>query len=222
MNINIFLFPLLSIILVILLFQDYDWSSIVGLLIICFLNFLYFKNIKREGLNLISEDLIYDPVTNLFSSNYFRYHLMEDFQRAKRTKTNLSLLIFDIDHFKEININLGFRFGDLVLKEVAQLANNCIRTSDVLSYLGGDEFGVILYNSDKETAKMIGERIIKKLTSSPLIISIDERRESIHFTISMGGSTLSDNMDSPLELIDKARLNLEKAKRRGGNEFIFD
>jgi len=79
-----------------------------------------------------------------------------------------------------------------------------------------------LYNSDKETAKMIGERIIKKLTSSPLIISIDERRESIHFTISMGGSTLSDNMDSPLELIDKARLNLEKAKRRGGNEFIFD
>lgn len=222
MNIKKLSFLFLSIILGILLFIGSLWSAIIGVILLIFLNFLYFKNLKEEAPKLLAENLMYDPITGLVSSIYFRHHLMEDFQRAKRTNKPLSILIFDIDHFKEINMNLGFRFGDLILKEVAQLVNTCIRTSDVFSYFGGDEFAIILTDADSNTGKMIGERITNRLTSSPITISVDDKKEKIHFTISMGGSTLSSDMETPLDLLDKTRQNLERAKKQGGNNFIFE
>jgi len=214
------IFIILSLLLLFILFYKSFWLSIVGVVILGIMNYLYFR--KPKDYPLLNKDFIYDPTTNLVSAIYFRHHLTEDFQKAKRNNKPLSILVFDIDHFKEINLNLGFRFGDLLLYEIAQIVTSCLRTSDVLSYFGGDEFGVILADIDKENAVKVGERIRNRLTSSPLTISVDGREEKIHFTISMGGATLTPEMETPLDLLERARLNLEKARRQGGNNFIFE
>ncbi|MCX7942680.1 MAG: GGDEF domain-containing protein [Dictyoglomaceae bacterium] len=221
MKISQLYFLFLSIILCILLFIKTLWSFVLGIILLIIMNLLYYRESKEKISKSLAENLIYDPITGLVNSVYFRHHLTEDFLRAKRTNKPLSLLIFDIDHFRDININLGFRFGDLLLKEIAQIVNSCIRTSDVFSYFGADDFGIILNDTEQNNGKMIGERIISKLTSSPVVISINDKKEKIHFTISMGGCSLSSDMETPLDLLDRARRNLEKAKNQGGNAFIF-
>lgn len=215
-------FLFLSIILCILLFTKTLWGSISGIVLLIIMNFLYYREFKDKISKSLVENLIYDPITGLVNSLYFRHHLTEDFFKAKRTKKPLSLLIFDIDHFRDININLGYRFGDLLLKEIAQIVNSCIRTSDVFSYFGADDFGIILNDADQNVGRMIGERIFNKLTSSPIVISINDKEEKIHFTISMGGCFLSSDIETPVDLLDKARRNLERAKSQGGNTFIFE
>ncbi|MCS7202539.1 MAG: GGDEF domain-containing protein [Dictyoglomus sp.] len=222
MKINQLYFLFLSIILCVFLFIKTLWASLGGVALLIIMNLLYSKQSREKISKSLSENLIYDPITGLVNSVYFRHHLTEDFLKAKRMNKSLSILIFDIDHFKDINKNLGYRFGDLLLKEVANIVNSCIRTSDVFSYFGADDFGIILNDTDQKRGKMIGERIINKLTSSPIVISINNKEEKIHFTISMGGCSLSSDMETPLDLLDRARKNLEKAKNQGGNAFIFE
>ncbi len=223
MRISELYFLFLSIILCIFLFIKTFWTSIIGIVLIIIMNFLYYRKLKKfTPKSLSSESLIYDPLTGLVNSAYFRHHLTEDFLKAKRKNRPLSILMFDIDHFKDINLNLGYHFGDLLLKEIAQIVSSCIRTSDVFSYFGGDNFGIILNDTDQDCGKKIGERIINKLTSSPIVIKVNKREEKIHFTISMAGASLSSDLETPLDLLNKVRKNLEKAKIQGGNTFIFE
>lgn len=222
MKISELYFLFLSIILCIFLFIKTFWISIIGIILLIIMNLLYYRKLKEFVPKSLSEALIYDPLTGLVNLGYFRHHLIEDFLKAKRKDRPLSILMFDIDHFKDINLNLGYYFGDLLLKEIAQIVNSCIRNSDVFSYFGGDNFGIILNDTDQNSGKKIGERIINKLTSSPVTIKVNEREEKIHFTISMAGAYLSPDLETPLDLLNKVRKNLEKAKLQGGNTFIFE
>jgi len=101
----------------------------------------------------------YDALTRVYNRSVFEKKLDEEIYRAARYKKHLSLIYFDIDHFKSVNDTFGHKQGDSVLRELARVVNGCIRKSDALCRIGGEEFAVVLSETDHENAIVVAEKI---------------------------------------------------------------
>lgn len=160
---------------------------------------------------------IYDSLTSTYNRRYFTQRYLEEFERAKKFKLNLSFLMVDIDHFKKINDNYGHLVGDVVLREVASIIAENLREIDFVARYGGEEFSIILLETDKAGAIMVAERIRSKI-SSERIKAFDE---TIHANISIGIGAYPQNTlhsDVLIEVADKA---LYKAKVSGRNRICW-
>ena len=160
---------------------------------------------------------IHDPLTKVYNRRYFMLRFFEEFERAKRFKLNLSILMADIDLFKKINDRYGHLVGDVVLVEIAKIIKENIREIDFVARYGGEEFVVILQETDRDGALFLAERIINKVNSQ-MIEAFDER---LKLTLSIGVSFFpkdATSADSLLEVADKA---LYKAKAEGRNRVVF-
>ena len=100
-----------------------------------------------------------DGLTGLSNYRYFMQALGSEFRRAIRYSRNVSLLMIDIDYFKNLNDTYGHLCGDFVIKKVAQLIKRYVRSTDVVARYGGDELAVILPETDKANALQVGEYI---------------------------------------------------------------
>ena len=128
-----------------------------------------------------------------------------------RTRKNFSLLIFDIDDFKQINDTLGHTVGDRVLKELSQLVIKQLREVDILCRWGGEEFIIILPETDTEGAQVLGKKLLKTINEHNF--SIKNKK----LTVSMGIYTLLSHKEPLLSAVEKADQALYEAKEAGKN-----
>jgi len=156
---------------------------------------------------------ITDGLTETFLRRYFLLRFKEELQRAKECSTNISLISVDLDNFKKCNDQFGHLVGDIVLREIAGILKENVREIDLVARFGGEEFCILLPETDRTGAYAVAERIRKK-SAGHTIRAYDE---SVRITVSMGISSfpeLASDIDGLVENADKA---LYKAKRQGRN-----
>ncbi len=156
---------------------------------------------------------ITDKLTNIYNRGYWEECLKQQFRIFMRTKTPVTLLMFDIDHFKNINDTYGHPAGDQVLKDAGAILKKIVRNSDIAGRYGGEEFGIILLDANREDAYHIAERLRKAIEQH--IILFDNLE--IKFTISIGLCTLSEVTSSPQEWLIKTDNSLYFSKEHGRN-----
>jgi len=161
----------------------------------------------------LQELAYYDPLTGLPNRRFFFEHASLIFEEVKRYEKPLSLLVMDIDHFKEINDTYGHDVGDMVLKTFAGLLRGIVRKSDICARFGGEEFVVLLPNTDLEGAKVLAERIRATVAKNP----VEHGSVVIVLTVSIGVSQYRKGMQNIDELVKEAEIALYRAKERGGN-----
>lgn len=149
---------------------------------VCLENAANHERLKRVGLT--------DPLTRVNNRRFFDQRLGEEVASAIRRHQPLSCMFLDIDHFKRINDTLGHQVGDQVLSEVATLIGSQLRTSDILCRYGGEEFVVLLPNTDEESASEIAARIRATIASK---VFEPAEGEPTQITISIGLSMLSSD-----------------------------
>ncbi|NUM45808.1 MAG: diguanylate cyclase [Anaerolineales bacterium] len=155
-----------------------------------------------------------DPLTEIFNRRHF-FKLAEIvFEQAKRYRRQLSLLMIDADHFKQINDQYGHATGDQVLQTLAQYLEHLIRKADLLGRYGGEEFVIILPETSLQSAYQAGERFLKFLQQNP----IQTQRKAIPLTLSIGIATYNPDTTPSLDkLVDQADQALYMAKQAGRN-----
>jgi diguanylate cyclase (GGDEF)-like protein len=158
-----------------------------------------------------------DDLTGIWNKRFFRRQLPLEIERARTYNIPLSLLLFDIDDFKQINDSLGHVIGDVVLSELCGAVRETLRPPDVIARFGGDEFAVILPHTDVAGACSVAERILHKVRT--LTIPTDEEG-AVRCSISIGVAEYDDRTDvTASELVQRADEQLYKAKRSGKNRF---
>ncbi|WP_243103604.1 MULTISPECIES: GGDEF domain-containing protein [unclassified Dehalobacter] len=173
------------------------------------LSLIYKKEIETK--NIILADLsVRDSMTSLYNHENIFLKLKEEIERAKRIDYPLSIIMMDIDDFKDINDRFGHQYGDNVIIRVAGILGQVCRRTDIIGRYGGDEFVIILPDTVTDEVLFLAERLRSK-------IALTDFREGIHITVSGGISELKE--ESPEELIRKADLQLYKAKANGRNRF---
>jgi two-component system cell cycle response regulator len=154
-----------------------------------------------------------DALTGAFNKRYFDESFGKDVQRAQQTGTPLSMVLFDIDHFKKINDVHGHLAGDYVLKELARVVQGRIRRDEVFARYGGEEFAIILPETDLLGASALADSIREKIQEHHFVFQNDQ----IRVTISVGVATLEEADKTSTDLIKRADERLFEAKRAGRN-----
>lgn len=170
---------------------------------------LHQKNAQLESINeTLKDQVLRDSLTGLYNNGYIFEYIDNAIEMAIQYGKDFSVLMIDIDDFKAVNDHYGHLEGDYVIKEVATIILRETRDFDITGRYGGEEFIVVLNNSDLEHAKVIGERI--RLTIESTVFNFNE-----HITVSIGTSQWQrDNRNA---LIKKADDKLYEAKDNGKN-----
>lgn len=180
---------------------------------------IIFKFLSQGNIEAVTAATSYDrgtidSLTQIFNRAATTRHLEESFKKAKLTETNLSLIVFDLDHFKVINDSFGHPAGDYVLREVASIVKNqLIRSGDTFGRYGGEEFVVILYGSPLQRACDVAERIRTTIEKH----NFEFAKKKLPVTVSLGVSCLDATIASPEALFEKADQATYQSKRGGRN-----
>ena len=162
-----------------------------------------------------------DELTGLHNRKYLQERLDAEISRARRYKTPLSCLLFDIDFFKVVNDMYGYEWGDVLLKNFADKLRGMIRKEDVLTRYGDEEFIVILPNTTEDNAFLFAERFRRNIEKMDFIPAGEEERHPI--TVSGGISTypcLANVDEDANTIIRYAEHALYNAKKRGKNKIV--
>jgi len=158
-----------------------------------------------------------DRMTGLFIHHYFQERLVEEIKRSERTGTPLTLIMADLDHFKNVNDTYGHQQGDIILKGTAAIIHQNIRAFDIASRYGGEEFAVILTETDIDAAYTIAERLRKKIEAAVYKNNLKD----INITISIGLAQFDHKIDkNGIDLIKRSDTALYSAKALGRNRVI--
>jgi len=191
-----------------------------------------FTSEKVEMLNMLSAQMVIsienaelyqkavmDGPTQIFNRGFLDNYLLKNVHEAHRYNRELSMLILDIDHFKNFNDTYGHQVGDLVLKNVAKNIEVIIRNSHIVARYGGEEFVVVMPQTSIEEAKIVAEKIRKYIEQT--IIEYDDGNKIIQLkvTVSVGVAELEKD-DNRNTFIDKADKNLYIAKETGRNRVV--
>jgi len=156
-----------------------------------------------------------DYLTGLWNHGYFQYLLQAELEKARATKTPLSLVMLDIDDFKIYNDALGHQTGDTLLSDLARILKNQSRKIDMVCRYGGEEFTLILPGTDKKEAFMIAERMRMDIEKHPFLKG--DALSNKKFTVSIGIAGFPENGQHPAELIRASDQFLYQAKSKGKN-----
>ena len=162
---------------------------------------------------------ITDPLTGLHNRRYMEGHMRTLVAEAARTGRSLSMLIADIDHFKGVNDTWGHDVGDMVLREFAVRLKHNTRGIDLACRLGGEEFVIIMPDTDMARAYQIGERMRACVAADDFPIAADK---GIRVTASVGIGTFETPEDTPETIFKRADKALYSAKRQGRNRVVAD
>ncbi|MDO7896948.1 sensor domain-containing diguanylate cyclase [Pseudomonas citrulli] len=154
-----------------------------------------------------------DRLTGLYNRGHWEENLKAAYARHLRYGNALSLVMFDIDHFKRVNDTYGHQAGDKVIEQVARVLREHVRDSDAAGRYGGEEFGVVLSDTDKAGAQVFAERLRKAIEG----LEVLHGDQSIRFTISLGVADLSQPANSHADLIAWSDHALYTSKETGRN-----
>lgn len=188
-------------------------------------NFASYASVVIKGSQYynIAEEMktlsITESLTGLFNRRYFDNRLFEEVQRAIRYDSTFSLAIFDIDDFKLFNDSEGPIAGDEILKIVSEISRDSIRSIDILSRIGGEEFALIMPQTDSEEAFLVAERLRKNIKE--LIPVSWEKYPKKNITVSIGLSSYPKDGKDPKDLIKAADRSLYRAKIQGKDRTIM-
>jgi diguanylate cyclase (GGDEF)-like protein len=158
-----------------------------------------------------------DGLTGLYNHREFYQSLRRELERARRYRHNLSLLMIDVDDFKQFNDRFGHPAGDFALRKIGELLRKCARTTDIIARYGGEEFAVIIPESTPGGSLMVAERIKSEVAGHNFI---HNAKESVHMTVSIGiySSDCGDvSEDQMVSLADEASY---VAKKSGKNQVV--
>jgi two-component system, cell cycle response regulator len=162
----------------------------------------------------IYESATRDGLTRVFNKKYFLDTLRKEFAYCLRHRVPLSLVMFDLDHFKKVNDTYGHLAGDFVLQKVAAKVSETVRTEDLFARYGGEEFSLMLRESASDKALRCAERCRRAVDGADFVFN----GTPIKVTISLGVATLFDSdFAQPEDLITAADKYLYRAKRAGRN-----
>lgn len=178
--------------------------------------FLTGGNVESAYYEEIYKLTIFDGLTQAHNKRYFLEFLEREIARASRTNRPLSLVMFDIDHFKLINDTHGHLTGDAILKDLCARVRASVRKDELLARYGGEEFVVVLPEAPNEGAMEFAERIRRIVEAKPFFFEGD----TIKVTISVGVSTTQGQIITPAQFIKEADENLYRAKRGGRNKVV--
>ena len=170
----------------------------------------------RDELRRVKEEANIDPLTGLRNRRSFERTLSEFFKDFKKFGYPFSLIMLDLDNFKEINDTYGHLVGDRVLKEVGNILRNYLRAKDVAARVGGEEFAVILPGITKDVAALVAERLRKVISNR----TVEYGDSKVNFTASFGVAEMRDDVESPEDLIREADEKLYRAKRTGKDKVV--
>ena len=157
-----------------------------------------------------------DSLTLLWNHGFFQDKLAEEVKKTRENKKPLSLLILDLDNFKALNDNCGHQNGDIILKEVSNLLKDSSREIDYVCRYGGEEFSIILTQTNKETGYSVAERIRQKIEQ--YIFPSFSLYQDQKVTVSIGLATYPDDAENNNDLISQADRAMYKAKFSGKNQ----
>ena len=154
-----------------------------------------------------------DRLTGLYNRGHWEEMLRQDYARHRRYDSQAALVMFDIDHFKAINDTFGHQAGDAVIQQVAELIRENLRDSDVAGRYGGEEFVVLLPDTDEQGGLMFAERLRQAVETC----EVWHEQQSIRFTVSLGVADLSAPSSGYAQLIEWADSALYASKAAGRN-----
>jgi two-component system cell cycle response regulator len=173
----------------------------------------------RDNVQLSIEMAITDALTGLYNRRYMESHIGTLVEQAAARSKPLTVLVLDIDYFKSVNDTYGHDAGDDVLREFAIRIRKSIRGIDLACRYGGEEFVVVMPETDLSVATIVAERLRRKIAGEPFAIQKGTR--SIEVTISIGIAALGHG-DDAAAVIKRADLALYRAKRDGRNRVVPD
>lgn len=182
------------------------------------LKFVYQDAVDERYQKQMYESAVKDGLTGVYNRKHFNERIISEMSFAMRHRTSLSLLIFDLDHFKDVNDNYGHQVGDLALTEVAQKIQKTLREEDFFARYGGEEFAVLARDINADGSMALGERIRQIVQDMRIVTPLGLR---IPITMSIGVATVSGGVKvSAEEFIKLADDNLYKAKKNGRNRVV--
>lgn len=155
-----------------------------------------------------------DALTKLNNRGYWEKCLANEYERYKRTGQSVSLVMFDIDLFKNVNDTFGHQAGDEVIRQVSLTLRRTIRKTDIAGRYGGEEFGVILVDTAADNAVLLSERLRKRIEA----LTVRHDNLKIQFTISLGVSELNSGIRSYQAWLEQGDAALYHSKKHGRNQ----
>ncbi len=172
------------------------------------------SKIRAQNLNeQLKEISRVDGLTGLYNRRYWQERFELEYKLTFRTRSPVSVLILDIDHFKAVNDNYGHQAGDTVIKRVASIILEQTRETDVAGRYGGEEFVVILPDTNSQNANIVAERIRKEVMDC--VIDHDMARMKV--TVSLGIAGFKEDYSTPMQWLEAADGALYEAKNNGRN-----
>lgn len=161
----------------------------------------------------VEKTALTDSLTEIYNRRYLMQRMLEEIERANKKKSKVSIFMIDVDYFKRINDEFGHLTGDQVLVLIAQIIKANTREIDIVGRYGGEEFCIVLPDTDKEGALLAAERIRGAVATTPLKVYDAQ----LKVTVSIGIATFPKDGLQISELIDRADHALYKAKEHGRN-----
>ncbi len=182
------------------------------------LKFTYHDQLEESFQQKMIEAALRDGLTKAYNKKYFLDRMEAELAYAKRHRSPLSLVMFDVDHFKNVNDTHGHLAGDYVLMRLAKVTQQTIRTEDVLARCGGEEFGVICRQAELGKAGLFAERLRLVIETA----GFEYEGKKLPVTVSLGvASTSESSVQSVSEFIQLADEALYMAKRAGRNRVVL-
>jgi two-component system cell cycle response regulator len=174
----------------------------------------------RDNVQMSIEMAITDALTGLHNRRYMESHLSTLVEQAASRGKPLTVLVLDIDYFKSVNDTHGHDAGDEVLREFSQRLKKSIRGIDLACRYGGEEFVVVMPETDMAVATMVAERLRRRIASEPFPIS--QGANAVEVTISIGLAARHSVSDNAANILKRADQALYRAKRDGRNRVVAD
>ncbi len=174
----------------------------------------------RDNVQMSIEMAITDALTGLFNRRYMESHLATLVEQAAARGKPIAVLVIDIDYFKAVNDSHGHDAGDDVLREFALRIRKSIRNIDLACRYGGEEFVIVMPETDMAVATMVAERLRRRIATEPF--AIQQGARTLEVTISIGIAARGDASDNAAAILKRADTALYRAKRDGRNRVVPD
>jgi two-component system cell cycle response regulator len=178
-----------------------------------------YADVLRDSVNSTIALAITDELTGLYNRRYFDRHMNLVMVKSLEQERDVAVMILDIDHFKSVNDNYGHDVGDAVIREFAARLRRNVRGVDMACRFGGEEFLVLMPDTDVGVAELVAERVREAVADRPFEVGLSR---PISITISIGMALYENLDDTPEVIIKRADVALYRAKHAGRNRVIVD